>query len=101
ELLPAMRLVPIRGIAEEFGQVIQEQLSFHAEASNSRRLRQNLSDLRQVLIPRLYNEFCTESVLTMEYLDGLIKIDKLDFSADQREEAAAIGLRALYRMLFV
>ncbi len=101
EWFPALRLVPIRGIAEEFGQVIKEQLDFRLEADNNRRFRKNLCDVKQVIIPKLYDDLCTESILTMEYLDGLIKIDKLDFNIQQREQAAAIGLKALYRMMFV
>ncbi|MEK6408075.1 MAG: AarF/UbiB family protein [Acidobacteriota bacterium] len=101
ELFPAARLVPMRGIAEEFGQAIRDQLDLDLEADNHRRIRRNLSDLKRVVIPRLYDDFCTESILTMEYLDGLMRIDALDFNPSEREEAAALGLQALYRMLFV
>lgn len=101
ERFPAMRLIPIRRIVEEFSLVIGEQVNFHLEAGNNRCFQQNFSKFKQITIPRLYNYLCTESILTMEYLDGLIKVDKLDFNAQQRKEAAIVSLQALYQMMFV
>src|SRR5436853_2759775 len=100
ELIPAMRLIPVRELFGEFGRLIEQQLDFDFETNNNRRFRQNFADWKQVVIPRLIDEFCTESILTMEYLDGLMKVTALTFSPEQCQEAAVFSLHALYKMIF-
>jgi ubiquinone biosynthesis protein len=101
QLFPAMRLVPLKGIVKEFGQVIEQQLDFTLEADNNRIFRQNFAHCQQIVIPRLYDNLCGEAILTMEYLDGLIKVGHLDLTTQEREAAAITSLRALYQMIFI
>ncbi|HJQ23888.1 MAG TPA: AarF/UbiB family protein [Blastocatellia bacterium] len=100
-LIPAMRLVPLKELIEEFGQAVAQQLDFSIEAESNRRFRENFSGFDNIKFPVPVGELCTESILTMEFLKDLKKIEALDFTPDERKAVAIEGLRALYKMIFV
>jgi ubiquinone biosynthesis protein len=99
--LPMLRVMPLQELVEEIAAPILLQLDFVQEAAANRALRRNLQSSEDVTIPALVDVLCTESVLTMEFLDDLQKVtgDVLDVLA--RRRAALAGLRALYRMIFL
>jgi ubiquinone biosynthesis protein len=99
--LPRLRLMPLEGLVDEFGRALLEQLDFALEAANLRRFRQNLAGLERVRVPRPIEHLCTDSVLTMEYLEDLVGVQAVDFPAEERRQAAILGLRALYHMVFI
>lgn len=98
--LPRMRTVPLAELVNDLGTPIRQQLDFRLEAANNRRMREQFAGAERVKLPELVEEFCTGGVLTMEYLDGLRRVDSADFTREERKAAALTGLRALYKMIF-
>lgn len=99
--LPPLRTVPVTGVAEEVATAVHRQLDFTQEAANNRRFQANFSGYLGVRVPRLVDELCTPSVLAMEFLPGLRRIDALAPGDKQAEEMALVGLRVLYKMIFL
>jgi ubiquinone biosynthesis protein len=99
--LPGLRLVPFEGFVREFGRAIERQLDFRLEAANNRRFQEHFRLMPQVRFPRLVDALCTDAVLTMEYVDGLTKVAHLGLGPGERREAARLGLKALYKMIFI
>jgi ubiquinone biosynthesis protein len=99
--LPAMKLVPVVDMIDEFGRVIERQLDFRLEAMNNRQFQEHFSQNDQVLIPALVEEYCSEAVLSMEFLEGLVRSDQLDWEESEYQESLKTGLRALYSMIFL
>lgn len=60
-----------RVIVREALKYIPMELDFEHEADNCEMLRRNLARRRDVVVPRVYREFSTRRVLTMELLDGI------------------------------
>ncbi|MFA5193351.1 MAG: AarF/UbiB family protein, partial [Verrucomicrobiia bacterium] len=58
------------GVAHEFARIIERELDFTNEARNMERFAKQFKGNRWIRVPRVYREFSTESVLTMEYLSG-------------------------------
>ncbi|MEM7051257.1 MAG: AarF/UbiB family protein [Acidobacteriota bacterium] len=98
--LPAMRTVPLRMLIDEIGGPVREQLDLAREAENNRRFRKNFEGADYVRFPVLVEELCCESVLTMELLEDLKKVDDQTVPQEERVVAATAGLRGLYRMIF-
>jgi ubiquinone biosynthesis protein len=69
-----------QGVINEFGQMIIREIDYTLEARNIQRFKENLSKLENVYIPKVYWEFSTKKVLTMEFIDGasLDSREKLD-----------------------
>lgn len=99
--LPALRSAPLEEMVADIGSAIREQLDFVREAENNRRFRVHFAGVDLVQFPRLVDELCGDAVVTMEFLDGLERVDADGLPADRRRDVALAGLRALYRMIFV
>jgi ubiquinone biosynthesis protein len=97
--LPPLRRLPLRPALEEFGLCLERQLDFRLEAEANARVRACLAWEPDVSAPALVEEWCSPSVLTMQFIEGL----RGTRPAGDRPERAALGaaLRALYRMIFV
>jgi ubiquinone biosynthesis protein len=98
--LPWMCTVPLAELLDEIGRPIRQQLDFHLEAENNRRFREHFANTEHIKIPALVEHLCAKNVLTMEYVEGMQRIDSTNFNAQERKTAALAGLRALYKMIF-
>jgi len=57
-------------IVKEFERYTKNELNYLTEAKNIERFYENLKNVRQVRIPKLYKEYTTTKVLVMEYVRG-------------------------------
>ncbi|MDP4161372.1 MAG: AarF/UbiB family protein [Bacillota bacterium] len=62
---------PIRMLLEEFSDTIQKELDFMNEGRNAEKLASFSKRHSNILIPRIYWELTSPSVLTMEYISGI------------------------------
>ena len=99
--VPALRVVPITGVANEVAEAIRRQLDFAQEAANNRRFHANFAGHDGVALPELVDELCSPSVLTMVLLDDLRRLDTLRAGEDEAERLAVVGLDVLYKMVFL
>jgi predicted unusual protein kinase regulating ubiquinone biosynthesis (AarF/ABC1/UbiB family) len=70
-----------RFVAEEMRKNIPLELDFINEGHNAERIAADFADVDDVIVPKIYWEYTTKRVLTMEYIDG-VKVT--DFEALQR-----------------
>lgn len=63
-------------IVEEFTRVLEKEIDYRVEASNTQRIERQFLDDPNVYIPKVYTEISTGSVLVTEFIDG-IRIKKL------------------------
>ncbi len=72
-----MKSFNIIKIAEEFDISIHKELNFSIEASNLERFGNNFQQDQDIYVPKLYRNYSTKKVLTMEFIDG-IKISDIE-----------------------
>jgi ubiquinone biosynthesis protein len=94
------RGIPLLLITNEFGGILENQLDFRMEASNMRRFCSMLEHLPEVVVPRVYAEWSSESVLIMEYMCNFERISNLRLSDEKRHQAARSCVNVLYTMAF-
>ena len=99
KIVPSLRLVSLRESVSGFCDAVEEQLDFVGEARNNERFRANFADDPDVEFPRLHLEWCTEAVLTMDFIDGVRERD-LEHSDISIEGIVATGMRCVCRMIF-
>jgi predicted unusual protein kinase regulating ubiquinone biosynthesis (AarF/ABC1/UbiB family) len=75
------RSMDYRFVAEEMRNNIPLELDFINEGHNAERIAKDFADVDDVIVPKIYWEYTTKRVLTMEYIDG-VKVT--DFEALQR-----------------
>jgi ubiquinone biosynthesis protein len=99
--VPGMKLIPVEDLVEEFCRAVAGQIDFNLEASNHRGIQRNLRTRPEIKIPVLIDDLCCESVLTMEYIEDLPKVQDLSLTSDERKSVALVSLQAVYQMIFV
>jgi ubiquinone biosynthesis protein len=99
--LPGTAAIPFTELVAQLSAPLREQVDFRLEAENNRRFRRNFRGVERVVMPRLVDDLCTESVLTMEYVADLRKLSASELDPAEARIAALTGLRALYKMIFV
>jgi len=95
-----IRGIPLLLIINEFGRILEDQLDFRLEAYNMRRFRSNLGHLPDVIVPRVYLEWSSDSVLIMEYICNFKRVGDLQLSEEKRHQAARSCVNVLYTMAF-
>jgi ubiquinone biosynthesis protein len=65
-----MDVINPSGIVHEYGKAINRELDFSLEASHIEQFSNNFVHDDSVYVPRLFREYSTKKVLTMEYVDG-------------------------------
>lgn len=107
KILKLVRLfVPVRGLDRAYQQIrsmILKELNFRNEAESMRQIAQNMHDEEDVRIPRCFDEYSTDKVLTLSYEHGckltdLAAIEQLKL--DRRVLARNL-VRAYCKMIFV
>ena len=93
--------IDVRGLVAEFEGVIRRELDYASEAENARRFAANFADT-PVVIPEIYLDLSTPTVLTMEYIEGtrFHDIQPLLLTPSERRRVASMGADAIFRMAF-
>ncbi|WP_416825335.1 ABC1 kinase family protein [Ectobacillus polymachus] len=68
---------PIRKMLEEFSKSLLAELDYTLEGRNGDRVAKQFLDQPEIRIPKVYWEYSTKKVLTMEYVQG-IKVNHLE-----------------------
>lgn len=58
-------------IVEEFGRGLQQELDFSVERSNLARFSRQFAGRDGLYVPKVYRQFCSRRVLTMEFVHGI------------------------------
>ena len=72
--LPWLRKYDLETIYHEFFDLLYQEIDYLQEGKNSDRFRQNFNGYSQVIVPKVYWQYTTKKVLTVEYAPG-IKVD--------------------------
>lgn len=90
---PEMRNLGLSGMVAEFAASVTQELDYRIEAYNASRLKREMQAFDYVRIPKVYEEYCTSKVITMQYMSG---VQANDISALEAEE---IDIQELARKL--
>lgn len=92
----------ISGIVDEFERVIAKEMDFELEARNIESFRKFFQDNDQVCAPKVYADFSTRRVLTMDFIDGvkITEISHSNFSVDPKK-IAEIGTKCYFEQIYL
>ncbi|MFO7030511.1 hypothetical protein B9T07_10865 [Limnospira fusiformis CCALA 023] len=68
------RLYDLDAIYNEFFMILYQEIDYIKEGKNADRFRDNFENYSGIIVPKVYWEYTTHKVLTLEYLPG-IKVD--------------------------
>lgn len=86
------------GLVETIRYTLLRELDFNNEVSNMSIARAHLEN-RKVYIPKVYEEYCSKTLLVMEYYEGKRFTEILSCSDDDRKKVAQNGLYAATKQI--
>jgi len=95
------RVIGTANLVKEFERTIFKELDMFIEAGNIEKFAKNFETIDEIYIPKVYWDYTSKSVLTMEHISG-IKMDQVDeikAHGIDPKEIALIGLRSFSRQL--
>jgi ubiquinone biosynthesis protein len=89
-------------IAEEFSRALRDELDYLAEARNCERLGELFADDDTVRFPKVYWDWTTSRVLTLELIEGVPfnRLDELERAGIDRSRMARNGIFCYLRQIF-
>jgi ubiquinone biosynthesis protein len=95
--------IDLRGMLEEFGRNILEELDYRGEAYNAVRLGNGLEPIEGISVPKIYLEYSTSKVLTMDYIRGvkLNDVEAIEAAGLNKLELATISLRGMIKQMLI
>ena len=99
-LLPGLKLMSLPGAVETFGHSLSQQTDFTIEANNNLTFAKNFEGVEGISVPKLFPEFCTHRVLSMEFIHGA-RADQPEKVGGDRKLLAQRGADAILRMVFL
>ncbi len=93
--------VTAQSVVEQYSETIKDEMDYKKEAQNLSKIKKNLKAQKDVIIPRIYPELSSESVLVLEYVGG-IKISNakaLDEAGVDRKRLARRVAKIFFTML--
>ncbi len=95
------RQIDIPMVVDEFVRTIGDELDFLREAQNAERFRKLFADNERVYVPRIYRDYTTTKVLTLEAISGLKVSDyeAMEAAGIDRVETAQIIIDAYLKQV--
>ncbi len=101
--IPELRIYQPTRIVKEFADWTMRELDFSVEGHNAERFRFIFKENPKISIPKIYREFTTPRVLTMEFSHG-VKISEVEkiraFGVDMKQ-LASTGVDAFFQQFFI
>jgi ubiquinone biosynthesis protein len=89
-------------LIDEFGWTLRSELDYLREGRNADQFRTNFARSRDVVVPKIYWELTTSTVITEERIDGIKidDVDAIDAAAIDRKQLARRSSRLIFRQVF-
>jgi len=94
-----VRAYDLTGILREFSKAIRKELDYSIELRNGLKFAEMFKDIPDVVIPQVYKNFSSSTVLTMERIRG-VKINKAETIGCDRKKLAQVAFHAVLIMVF-
>ncbi len=100
--VPESRQFDPTGIIEELAKSTQKEINFLNEARNVEIFANNFKDEPGIKIPKIYREFTTSKILTLEKIEGIkiSNLDELNSKGYDTREICENGTRLVLKMIF-
>ncbi|MBI1903899.1 MAG: AarF/ABC1/UbiB kinase family protein [Planctomycetia bacterium] len=82
--------------------VLERETDYEQEAENQRRARSLFTESDGIVVPRVFDRYCTKRVLTTEFIEGVHPPQWMKTNPPQelRDHFGALSYRAIWRMFF-
>jgi ubiquinone biosynthesis protein len=99
--IPSMATFRPVEVVSELEEMLHREINYLLEAKNAERMYMNFKNVPYVKIPRVFSEFSTKRILTMEYIQGHpISKEGIKAKNIDNKKIATLIARAMVKQLF-
>ncbi len=99
EHLEFARTYDFVNLVKELKRALLRELNFTLEARNMQIISQSLAGEKDVIIPKVYEDYTRSSVLTMDLIEGVKLKDLQPEDIEEREQLAQTGMRLVVKQV--
>ncbi|PJC49856.1 MAG: protein kinase [Nitrosopumilales archaeon CG_4_9_14_0_2_um_filter_34_16] len=91
----------VNAMLSQFIETIHEEMDYTNESENLKKIKKNMENSYQVIVPSVYDDYSSKNVLTMEYLPGIkvTNVQALDEKGIDREQLVIDIHKIFFTML--
>jgi ubiquinone biosynthesis protein len=95
------RLKP-KEVVAEFDKYLHDELDLMREAANASQLRRNFANSSLLLVPEMFWDYCSSSVIVMERMHGIpvSQIDRLEAAGVDLKKLSSDGVEIFFTQVF-
>ncbi len=100
---PWAKKYELQAIYEEFVSVLYQEIDYTIEGKNTDRFRENFQDYPGVIIPKLFWQYSSKRILTIEYVPGIKINDSVALEAQgiNLKELNLVGVSCYLKQLLI
>ncbi|MGL6344946.1 MAG: ABC1 kinase family protein [Waterburya sp.] len=100
-LIKDLRKFNLEAIYREFFELLYLEIDYIHEGKNADRFRSNFKTYQRVAVPKVYWQYTTSKILTLEYLPGIKIDDRLTLEANKidTQEVIKLGITCYLKQL--
>ncbi len=90
-----------KAMLSQFIETIHEEMDYTNESENLKKIKKDMENSNNVIVPTVYDDFSSKNVLTMEYLPGIkvTNVQALDEKGIDREQLVIDVHKVFFTML--
>ncbi|MGY5143536.1 MAG: ABC1 kinase family protein [Candidatus Nitrosopumilus sp. bin_32a] len=90
-----------KAMLSQFIETIHEEMNYKNESANLKRIKEDMANSPNVVVPSVYDDYSSKNVLTMEYLPGIkvTNVQALDEKGIDREQLVIDVHKLFFTML--
>jgi len=91
----------VRGMLAQFTETIYEEMDYIKESSNLKKIQKYVAGQKNVIVPSVFDDHSTKSILTMEYVPGIkiTNVEALDAKGIDRQKLVIDVHKLFFTML--
>lgn len=88
-------IIDLKKVIDELTEATTKELNFLEEMNNAIRFSQNNKNVKFLTCPKVYEKYCTDRILVMDYISG-IKIDNVNKLKEEGYDTEDIAKKIIY-----
>ena len=88
----------VRNMMKEFSNSLLAELDYQTEGRNGERIAKQFQDIPEIVVPKIYWDYSTNKVLTMDYISG-VKVNHIETLSEEGYNLKLIARRITDSML--
>ncbi len=96
--LTEFQIIRPQRIVQEFARTLEEEIDYTVEAGHVERFARQFRDREGIVVPRVFREFSSEGVITLENIEG-VKASRLDILREGDYDCPTLASRGADLML--